>query len=341
MLSGELHRKTHESRIAYASFQPHTPEPVPVWCSHRSVVDMTAPQPSTRRVYGVLVLTTLFWGGSFLFTKLGLATVPPVHFVAIRFALATAIMLLLAVRRLPKLDRGSARRGAIVGLALGATNLIFVLGIKGTSISRAGVLNNLFVLFIPLLAKLVWRDRIGGANLVGVGLAVIGIGLLAGGGSGFNTGDFFSTVCAFCIAIHILTVSKVLRRDDDVWLVSLVQFAVVAAMAGTLCLLVPAPDYVLTGQALGSIVYCAVLPTVVCFTLQNAFQRHTTATRAGLIYTLDPVWSLVAGYLVLGERLRGREWIGCGLIFAAALVPLIFRLLQERQLVARYGGPAD
>ena len=296
---------------------------------------MTSFPPSTRRVYGFLILTTLFWGGSFLFTKLGLATMSPVHFVAIRFTLATVIMLLVSVRRLQGFTRTVLYRGGTVGLALGVTNLTFVFGIKGTSISRAGILNNLFILFIPLLAKLVWRDRIGAVNLVGVALAAVGIGLLAGGGTGFNSGDLLSTVCAFCIAIHILTVSKVLRAEDDVYLISLVQFAVVAIMASTLCLVVPTPAYELTRVVIGSIVYCAVFPTVLCFTLQNAFQRYTTATRAGLIYTLDPVWSLLAGYLVLGERLHGREWFGCGMIFLAALVPLLFRLLQERRLTLR------
>jgi drug/metabolite transporter (DMT)-like permease len=301
-----------------------------------------APQtmPSSR-VHGVLVLTTLFWGGSFLFTKIGLATVPPVHFVALRFALAALIILLASVRRLPRFSWGEARRGTIVGVALGVTNIIFVFGLKGTSISRAGILNNLFVLFIPFLAKLIWRERIGRINLVGVALAAAGIAILAtGGGAGFNQGDLISTICAFCIALHILSVSKALRPEDDIYLVSLVQFTVVAVIAASVALVTPAPAYTLTGGAAATIVYCAIFPTVLCFTLQNAFQRYTTPTRAGLIYTLDPVWSLLAGFLVLGERLNGREWIGCGLIFAAALVPLGIRFLHERQLIARYRQPS-
>lgn len=291
----------------------------------------SVPYPSPLRVYLFLILTTLFWGGSFLFTKIGVATVPPIHFVAMRFVLATLIMLMVSHRKLGRLTRQTIRRGAIVGLALGFTNIVFVFGISGTSISRAGILNNLFVLFIPILAKLFWKDRIGGANIIGILLAVGGIGLLAGGGNGFSTGDIISTVCAFCIAVHILTVSKVLTGNDDIYLISLVQFAVVALMSGTLALLVPQPAYTLTPQAAATIMYCAIFPTVICFTLQNAFQRYTTATRAGLIYTLDPVWSLLAGFLVLGERLSSKEWGGCALLFAAVLTPLLIRILQERR----------
>lgn len=293
-------------------------------------------RPTMGRIYFFLILTTFFWGGSFLFTKIGIASIPPQLFVFTRFSLATAIMLLVFAPRLKKLDRGTLTRGAIVGTALGLTNLSFVFGVQGTSISRAGVLNNLFVLFIPLISKIFWRDRIGGTNIAGIVLAVAGIWLLAtGGGQGFNRGDLISTFCAFMIACHIITVSKVLK-DDDVYLVSLVQFATVAVIAAVACLLLPLPPFKVTRAAAMSVVYCAVFPTIFCFTLQNAYQRYVTPTRAGLIYTLDPVWSLMAGFMVLGERLTGMEWLGCGIIFLAVLLPLLFRLSAESSLVRRY-----
>jgi drug/metabolite transporter (DMT)-like permease len=284
---------------------------------------------SQGRIYFFLILSTIFWGGSFLFTKIGLREIPPLLFVFFRFTLAALIMLVVFARRIAALDRGILLRGMIVGIALGLANISFVFGIKDTSISGAGVLNNLFVLFIPIITKLVWKDHVGRTNLAGIVLAAIGIWLLAtGGGIGFNRGDMLSTVCAFFIACHIISVSKALR-DDDVYLVSLVQFATVAGMAGLTVLLTPHSRADPSVTAMLTVVYCAIFPTVLCFTLQNTFQRYVTPTRAGLIYTLDPVWSLLAGFFVLGERLNPREWVGCGLIFAAVLLPLIFRLSAE------------
>lgn len=286
-----------------------------------------------NRVYFFLVLTTFLWGGSFLFTKIGVATIPPQLFVLTRFILATAIMLLVCSRRLKQLDSVTIVRGMTVGTALGLSNLSFVFGVQGTSISRAGILNNLFVLFIPVIAKIVWHDRIGRVNMAGISLAVVGIVLLAtGGGAGFNRGDFFSTFCAFMIACHIISVSKVLK-DDDVFLITLIQFATVSLIAGIATLLLPLPSFSITSPAVLSVVYCAVFPTVICFTLMNIYQRYVTPTQAGLIYTLDPVWSLIAGFSVLSERLNGREWIGCGIIFLAALLPLLFRLSTESRLM--------
>lgn len=288
-----------------------------------------APPSTIGRVYFFLILTTFFWGGSFLFTKIGVSTIPPQLFVLARFSLATLIMLIAFAPRLRNLELSAIKRGMIVGIALGFTNLSFVFGIKGTSISRAGVLNNLFVLFIPLITKVIWRDKVGRVNMAGIALAVIGIWLLAtGSGQGFNRGDLISTICAFLIACHIISVSKVLK-DDDVYLVSMVQFATVAVMAAAASLLIPLPSFTATTPAITAIIYCAIFPTVFCFTLQNIYQRHVTPTRAGLVYTLDPVWSLMAGFFILGERLNPIEWLGCGIIFLAALLPLLYRLSGE------------
>ena len=298
-------------------------------------------RPSQGRIYFFLILTTLLWGGSFLFTKIGLREISPALFVFARFTLATLIMLIVFAQRLPALNRDILRRGFIVGSALGLTNISFVFGIQGTSISRAGVLNNLFVLFIPLITKLVWKDRIGRINLGGIALAALGIWLLAtSGGVGFNRGDLISTICALFIACHIITVSKVLR-DDDVYLISMIQFATVAAIAGIASLLAPHPAFSVSATSLMTVIYCAIFPTVICFTMQNTFQRYVTPTRAGLVYTLDPVWSLIAGLFILGEHLKPLEWLGCGLIFLAALLPLSVRYLYERRLIRQYTAEAS
>ena len=142
-------------------------------------------------------------------------------------------------------------------------------------------------------------------------------------------------ICALFIACHIITVSKVLR-DDDVYLISMIQFATVAAIAGIASLLAPHPAFSVSATSLMTVIYCAIFPTVICFTLQNTFQRYVTPTRAGLVYTLDPVWSLIAGLFILGEHLKPLEWLGCGLIFLAALLPLSVRYLYERRLIRQY-----
>lgn len=295
----------------------------------------TSEQVSPGKVYFWLAITTVLWGGSFVFNKLGFRELNPLWFLALRFLLAALIMGVISLPRLSRLDRTIVRNGALVGLALFAANLTFVIGVSGTTVSRAGFLNNLFVLIIPIVCRILWGSPIDRRTAVGVLLALVGLAAFAGGGNeGFNRGDFFSTLCAFFISFHIIVVSRVLK-NEDVFLVSLVQFTVTALLGlATALLLAPLPPSLPGMQGIGALVYCALFPTVICFTLQNTWQRHTTPSRAGLIYTLDPVWSLLGGMLILGERLSGREWIGCFLIFSAVAGPPLIKLLRERRTAA-------
>ncbi len=283
-----------------------------------------------------LLLTTLFWGGSFVVNKIGFRELPPVLFLFLRFTLATLIMGLVCGRRLGRLDRRTIRKGVLVGLALAAANLTFVLGVSGTSATRAGFLNNLFVLNVPLISYALWRERLERVTLVGVVVASAGLWFMAQGGvEGFNRGDLFSTVCSLFIALHIITVSRLLG-DEDIFLLSLVQFATVAVVGGVATALVHPVVATIGPVSWWALLYCALFPTVLCFTLQNRYQRFTTPTQAGLIYTLDPVWSMLGGMLLLGERLTGPELSGCILILAAVAGPLLARLLRERRGVNYY-----
>jgi drug/metabolite transporter (DMT)-like permease len=135
-------------------------------------------------------------------------------------------------------------------------------------------------------------------------------------------------------------VSKLLH-DEDVYLVSLVQFAAVATIGGVLFTLLPWRPFRIGPVSAAALIYCAVFPTIICFTLQNTFQRYTTPTKAGLVYTLDPVWSMMGGVLILGERLSGREWLGCGLIFGAVVLPMAIRRYRERRFAINYRGIKD
>jgi len=300
------------------------------------------PAVSPAKVNSYLVLTTILWGGSFVFNKIGFREIPPVSFMFLRFALATLIMGVFCLRRLRGLNLDIIVKGGKVGLALALANLTFVLGVADTTVSRAGFLNNLFVLLVPLLCFLRWGERVSRWYLIGILLAMVGLWQLAcGGAAGFSRGDLYSTVCALFISFHIILVSKILHHED-VFLVSLMQFATVAAVGLLLTCCLSHRPFTVGVVSGGALLYCAVFPTVVCFTLMNRYQRYSTPTRAGLIYTLDPVWSMLGGMLILGERLSTREWLGCLFIFGAVLLPLVIHLLWERHaphyLAQRDGG---
>ena len=288
--------------------------------------------PALRhRAVAWLTFTTLLWGGSFVFTKIGVREFPPLVFLAIRFVCAAMLMIALCGTRLRAFNVDLLRRGVVIGTALAAANITFVLGISATTVSRAGFLNNLFVLIIPLLGFIIWRHRIDLWTLAGVLLATIGLWQLAEGGiDGFNRGDLFSTICAFFISLHIIAVSR-LMGSADVRLLTLVQFATVALWGLVALIIVPPPDFHPGPLAIASLLYCIIFPTVIAFTLQNTWQRYLSPTQAGLLYTLDPVWCLLGGMIFLHETLSRQEWLGCALLFSAVLLPLLLRLVREER----------
>jgi drug/metabolite transporter (DMT)-like permease len=328
-----------KNRIVRSQLEVHnylSVDPVFPSCFYYPMEKKTAPTTvSQGKATFWLIVATLFWGGSFVFNKVAFREVPPVHFMFIRFSLATLIMGIFCLRRFPRINRRIIGKGAVVGLALGIANISFVLGVNGTTVSRAGFLNNLFVLIIPFLSFLIWRERVERWNLAGIFLALAGLWQLASGGAeGFNHGDLLSSLCALFIALHIILVSRLLR-DEDVYLVTFTQFATVAAIGAVLVLILPPATFSFGPVSTAALIYCAIFPTIICFTIQNTYQRFTTPTRAGLIYTLDPVWSMLGGVVFLGERLSGKEQFGCALIFAAVVLPMAIRLYRER----RFGIP--
>jgi len=287
-----------------------------------------------HRAVAWLTFTTLLWGGSFVFTKIGVRDFPPLVFLVIRFGVAAFLMIALCGTRLRAFNVDLLRRGMVIGTALAAANITFVIGISGTTVSRAGFLNNLFVLIIPLLGFIIWRYRIDLWTLSGVLLATIGLWQLAEGGlDGFNRGDLFSTICAFFISLHIISVSR-LMGSADVRLLTLVQFATVALWGMVALVVVPPPDFHPGPLAIASLLYCIIFPTVIAFTLQNTWHRYLSPTQAGLLYTLDPVWCLLGGMIFLHEVLSSKEWLGCALLFSAILLPLLLRLIREQRSAA-------
>jgi drug/metabolite transporter (DMT)-like permease len=189
------------------------------------------------------------------------------------------------------------------------------------------------VLFVPVLCFIFWREGVSRVTLVGLSAAVTGLFLMAGGSvDGFSLGDFLSMVCAVFIAVHIIAVSKILK-DEDVFLVTMVQFATVTLMSGTASMMFSPPLHSFGPATAGALVYCAIFPTVICFTLQNTFQRYTTPAQAGLIYTLDPIWSMLGGFAILGERFSMGEWLGCAMILIGVMIPVAAGLLFERKYV--------
>jgi drug/metabolite transporter (DMT)-like permease len=262
------------------------------------------------------------FGSTFLVMQDAVKDVEPVPFIAARFGFgAVALLIVLVVR-----DRGSfaprprapvIRDGAVAGCALAAGYVFQTTGLQYTSSSVSAFLTYLLVVFVPVLSALVLRALPRPATMAGVAIAVAGLYLLtAGADIGFGRGELLSVLCALSFAVHILLLSRFVRRRDIVTL-NTIQFAFVAIV-----LFVPgwiAGGYDFPASAWWAAAYTGVVVSAVAFGLQLWGQQRVSASRTALVLMLEPVFAAVLGYAD-GDRIGVAGAVGAGLILTGILV---------------------
>ncbi|MBM3737216.1 MAG: DMT family transporter [Acidobacteria bacterium] len=268
----------------------------------------------SRRAELALAGITLIWGVSFTLVKGALDHAPPFEFLAIRFALATAI--LIVIPRPP--GRYPVREGLAAGVLLAVSYFLQTFGLHYTTPAKSAFLTSLSVVLVPLASMLVYRNRPGAFEASGIGIAIVGMGLLTlppGGLSlgTLNRGDLLTAGCAATFAGHILAVGHWAPRVEPVPFI-LLQTATVTGLS--LLAMGSEQPVQWTARLLVAILVTGALCTVVAYLVQTWAQKRTSATRTAMIFALEPVAAAVTSYLVAGELFTPRAACGAFLILA-------------------------
>src|SRR5687768_2470042 len=163
---------------------------------------------------GALVLVTAVWGITFVQVKDAVALYPLFAFLAVRFAIASLVLAAPAAGRLRSLGRRGATAGAALGLLLALGYALQTAGLERTTVSSAGFITGLYVVFTPLFALVLFRARVGGAVWLGVALAVVGLGLLSGVGAGDPVGDALVLAGSAAYSLQIVLMERYAPRYD-------------------------------------------------------------------------------------------------------------------------------
>jgi drug/metabolite transporter (DMT)-like permease len=282
----------------------------------------TAQPAPQRRASGdaVLFVLTAFWGLTFVMVKAALAHVDPVTFLVLRFSLGAAAVTLVAGRSLK--DRDTLRAGLLLGVFLFLAFITQTAGLVYTTPSRSAFLTGMNVLLVPFTTLALFRRVPRPTSLLGVALAVVGLYVLTGGLSNEDgatwRGDLLTLACAATYAVHITLTEYFAPRVKIAALVA-TQLWTVAALS--LCALPFVTVRFEPSPALwGDIAFCGLVMSAAAIFVQTWGQARTTAVRAALIYSLEPVFA--AGYSVAAgeETLGRREWIGGALIIGAVVL---------------------
>ena len=278
----------------------------------------------------LLLLAAAIWGFAFVAQRVGMNYVEPFTFTAVRFALGSlALLPLLTVQRRRVPERFSWRTllpgGLLAGVALFAGASCQQIGLVTTTAGKAGFITGLYVVLVPLLG-LLRRQRTGVAAWIGAVIAVAGLYFLTLPAdlsalrlTAMNSGDFWVLLGAFFWAIHVHLLAWLTQRVDALP-IAVLQFAVTAILSGIAALWLETPTLPGLRGAVWAILYGGLLSVGVAYTLQVVGQRDAHPTHAAIILSLEAVFAVIGGVLLLGETLTPRGLMGCALMLAGMLV---------------------
>ncbi|MGH8946551.1 MAG: DMT family transporter [Acidimicrobiia bacterium] len=268
-----------------------------------------------RRAVAALLGASFLFGATFVVIKSALADIEPLTFVAWRFMLGA---LALSVFAAPW-GKALWMHGSICGLALFAGYALQTAGLSVTSATNSALITGLYVVFTPFLAAIFsWRRPspwvVGAAVISFVGLVLV----TGTDGLAVSRGDLLTMGCAFAFALHIVALSRYAPLHPVVPFTT-VQLAVTAGLAFPLAFLVDGVT-IPTREVWAAIALTGLGVSAGAFLLQIWAQTILGAATAAVVLAAEPAFAVATAWVVLGERLDPRGWVGAALIVAAIYV---------------------
>ena len=283
----------------------------------------------------LLLLTALIWGVAFVAQSVGGDQVGCFTFNGVRSLIGAGVLIpvifFLDHQKKKELgeeafskQKGDAKTLMIGGICCGIMLCIASnfqqYGISFTTVGKAGFITALYIILVPILG-LFMKKKVGPKIWLGVVLATVGLYMLCMTSERFSLsrGDFLVLICAGFFSLHILIIDYFSPKCDGVRL-SCIQFFVCGTISMMAAFVFESPNLGVIISGWLPILYAGVLSCGVAYTLQIIGQKNMDPTVASLILSLESVFSVLAGWVLLNQTLSGRELFGCVLMFGAIIL---------------------
>lgn len=285
--------------------------------------------PTNRKGPLLLLLTAVIWGVAFVAQSVGMEYVGPFTFNAVRCLIGGVVLIpcVFILRRwraeAPREKQTSQRTlllgGVCCGVCLCVASNLQQVGIRYTTVGKAGFITAMYIVLVPILG-IFFKRRVGLLVWASVLLAVCGLYLLCMTEQfSLGRGDAYVLLCALFFSFHILVIDHFSPMVDGVAM-SCIQFLVSGIISSIPMLLWENPQISAILAAWKPILYAGVLSCGVAYTLQVVGQKNLNPTVASLIMSLESVVSVLAGWVILHQSLNARELLGCLLMFSAIIL---------------------
>ena len=306
-----------------------------------------------RKMLGnaLLILTAMIWGTAFVFQRTGMESIEPITFNAARMALAAVAVGAVsgskgevsgpgenisgskgeaAAFEARSNDFGAEQRraynkntiigGICCGTFLAAASIFQQMGIVYTTAGKAGFITAMYMLLVPVIGTIFFHKRNSWIVWLAVLIGVAGMYLLCmTEGFRLTRGDTLVCICALLFSGHILCCDHFVQLGDPIR-ISAIQFASCTVISAIAAVILEQPTWDKIVSAAIPILYCGLISGGMGYTLQIIAQKFTDPTIASLLMSLESVFAVIAGALLLGERMSSRELLGCVVMFAAIVL---------------------
>lgn len=283
-----------------------------------------------------LFLVTFIWGGTFVFTKIGLEFCPPSFYIILRFSIALILALIFFRKHLVNIEKKTIRNGLILGVMFGTGFLLQTYGLGLTTVSKSAFITGITVPITPIAYFLILRKPIGRASLIGVLVACIGLYIFTNPDfDNLNLGDVLTLLSTILWALYI-TYMDVFTRGSKIKAetAQLVVFQFIGAtpLAIIFFFLIDFQNFYFewNNSLLLSLAFNSIMASFLVTFIHTSIQRYTTPVKAALIFSLEPIVASGVATLVFHEVLNGREMIGAGILLSAVLISELGGYLEKR-----------
>lgn len=256
-----------------------------------------------------LIFITLIWGSIFPIQKIALDGVSPLVFNSFKYWIAFLVSFFIWKER-------NFKYAFVLGIFVGIAYISQTVALKITDATKVGFITSLYVPLVPVFSYFIEKEKVTKLQILAFGIALIGFYLLTGGINQINAGDLLTVVCALSFAVHLVLTTRFSKKVKGESLISY-QMLTVAVISTFMSL---KSDWHMTPVAIWVVLYVAIFASIVAGLIQLKYQKVVGSNTAALIYTIQPVFSLILSYFLLGEKLSLFQSFGALLLLTAMLI---------------------
>ena len=266
-----------------------------------------------------MVIATIFFGMTYVLTKICLNYSTELHIISFRFLIAFVISLIFLQRKIFPIKIKEILYSLILSVLLFMVFITMTIGVKYTTATNASFLISLSVIFIPFFSWIFNKEKPKKSIFIVLIIALIGIMLLTlDKNLEFHIGDILCLICSLLFSFHVLITERFVKNNNPITL-GVLQFGEVAILS--FLVQYPIEKFTLPKNEKFwiSLMILSVFCTALAYIIQTVSQKKLSSTLIGLILSLEPIFSGIFGYFILNEYLSPQQYIGAFLLLISII----------------------